>query len=153
MTAEEISRINEHIEMHARREPASVKITEILHRAVAELERIAELEKENAELKVAVDFQTSCNMSRYFQLNKLKEQLAKAKVNTTTISDYPDKLVWHKIADGDLPPIYTTVLDGNGDRVELDEHGKWQTYSEYYERYEEIDPPKVWCEIPKYTEE
>lgn len=59
---------------------------------------------------------------------------------------------WHKVADGDLPSIYTTVLDGNGDRVERDEHGKWQAYSEYYERYEEIDPPKVWCKIPKYKE-
>jgi hypothetical protein len=41
--------------------------------------RIAELEKENAELKAIADFQTSSNMDRYFQLKRSKEQLTKAK--------------------------------------------------------------------------
>lgn len=79
MTDEEISRIKEHIEIHARREPASIKITEIMHRAVAELEHITELERENAELKAIADFQTLSNMDRYFQLKKLKERLTEAK--------------------------------------------------------------------------
>lgn len=43
------------------------------------LERIKELEKENAELKSIADFQTSSNMDRYFQLKRSKEQLTKAK--------------------------------------------------------------------------
>ena len=43
------------------------------------LERIAELENENAELKSIADFQTSSNMDRYFQLKRSKEQLTKAK--------------------------------------------------------------------------
>lgn len=46
MTAEEISRIKEHIEIHARREPASAKITALLWKAVEELEHIPELERE-----------------------------------------------------------------------------------------------------------
>lgn len=41
--------------------------------------RIAELEKENTELKSITDFQTSSNMDRYFQLKRSKEQLTKAK--------------------------------------------------------------------------
>lgn len=44
MTEEEIARIKEHIEIHARRERGAVIITEILRKAVAELEHIAELE-------------------------------------------------------------------------------------------------------------
>lgn len=36
---------------------------------------IAELEKENAELKSIADFQTSSNMDRYFQLKRSKELL------------------------------------------------------------------------------
>lgn len=55
MTVEEISRIKEHIEIHARREPASAKITVLLWEAVEELEHIPELEKENAELKAKIE--------------------------------------------------------------------------------------------------
>lgn len=55
MTKEEISKIKEHIEIHARREPRAVKITEILWRAVGELEHIAELEKENTGLKLMLE--------------------------------------------------------------------------------------------------
>ena len=39
-------------------------------------ERIAELEKENAELKSIAEFQQSSNMSRHFENKKLKEGLA-----------------------------------------------------------------------------
>lgn len=79
MTKDEISKIKEHIEIHARREPRAIKITEILMKAVDELERIAEREKKNAELKSIADFQTSSNMDRYFQLKRSKEQLTKTK--------------------------------------------------------------------------
>lgn len=47
--------------------------------------RIAELEKENAELKAIADFQTSSNMDRYFQLKRSKEQLTKAKEVITNL--------------------------------------------------------------------
>ena len=40
------------------------------------LKDVAELEKENAELKSIAEFQQSSNMSRYFENNKLKEGLA-----------------------------------------------------------------------------
>lgn len=79
MTEDEISKIKEHIEIHARREPRAIKITAIPRKAVDELERIAELEKENAELNSIADFQTSSNMDRYFQLKRSKEQLIKQK--------------------------------------------------------------------------
>lgn len=67
MTKDEILKIKEHIEIHARREPCAIKITEIMWRAVEELEHIAALKQENAELKA--------------QTQK--------KINTTTVSDYP----------------------------------------------------------------
>lgn len=56
MTKDEISKIKEHIEIHAKREPRAIKITAILRKAVDELEHIAELEKENAELKEKVSY-------------------------------------------------------------------------------------------------
>ena len=45
MTKDEISKIKEHIEIHSRREPRAIKITEIMWKAVDELERIAEQEE------------------------------------------------------------------------------------------------------------
>lgn len=56
MDKNEISKIKEHIEIHARRERGAVKITEILWKAVNELEHIADLEKENEELKAKVSY-------------------------------------------------------------------------------------------------
>ncbi|MBO6099750.1 MAG: hypothetical protein J6P07_00250 [Spirochaetaceae bacterium] len=55
MTKDDISKIKEHIEIHARQEPRAVKITEILWRAVGELEHITELEKENTGLKLMLE--------------------------------------------------------------------------------------------------
>ena len=55
MTKDDISKIKEHIEIHARREPRAVKITEIVWRAVCELEHITELEKENTGLKLMLE--------------------------------------------------------------------------------------------------
>jgi len=43
MTEDKIRKIREHIEIHARREPASVKITQILWEAVEELEQFEKL--------------------------------------------------------------------------------------------------------------
>lgn len=64
------------------------------------------------------------------------------------------KLKWHDLRNNpnDLPEPYTTVLDENSNKVEYIGYGKWQVYSEYYERYSEVDPPIAWCEIPKFEE-
>jgi carboxypeptidase C (cathepsin A) len=51
MTKDEISKIKEHIEIHARKEPHAVEITKTLRKAVAELEYLAELEKAYFELR------------------------------------------------------------------------------------------------------
>ena len=51
MTKDEILKIKEYIEIHARKEPHAVKITKILRKAVAELEYLAELEKAYFELR------------------------------------------------------------------------------------------------------
>lgn len=56
MNKDEISKIKEHIEIHARRERGAVKITKILWKAVDELEHIADLEKENEQLKARVSY-------------------------------------------------------------------------------------------------
>ena len=64
------------------------------------------------------------------------------------------KLKWHDLRNNpnDLPEPHTTVLDENSNKVEYIGYGKWQAYSEYYERYYEVDPPIAWCEIPKFEE-
>ena len=64
------------------------------------------------------------------------------------------KLKWHDLRKdpNDLPEPYTTVLDENSDKVEYIGYGKWQVYSEYYERYSEVDPPIAWCKTPTFKE-
>ena len=64
------------------------------------------------------------------------------------------KLKWHKVADGDLPPNLTHVLNEKGNKVMYDEHERvWQEYSDYYEDYVEAEQPIAWCEVPKFEEE
>lgn len=52
MTKDEISKIKKHIEIHARRERGAIIITEILRKAVDELEHIDKLKEENEQLKI-----------------------------------------------------------------------------------------------------
>ena len=79
MTKDEILKIKEHIEIHARREPEAIKITEIMWKAVDELEQIAELERENAELKEALKNDKVCKCSHYLNFKDLEAELTKAK--------------------------------------------------------------------------
>jgi len=79
MSDEEISKIKEHIEIHAEREPRAIKITATLRKAVSELERIAELEKENEELRKVAEYQQATSMNRYFRNKALDENLIIAK--------------------------------------------------------------------------
>ena len=51
MTKEEIEKIKEHIEIHARHEPFAIRITEIMRKAVVELEHIAKLEAQIEKMK------------------------------------------------------------------------------------------------------
>ena len=62
---------------------------------------------------------------------------------------------WHNLRKdpNDLPEPHSTVLDENDDKVDYIGYGKWQVYSEYYERNIEIDPPIAWCEAPTFTDE
>ena len=62
---------------------------------------------------------------------------------------------WHDLRKdpNDLPLVHSTVLDENDDKVDYIGYGKWQVYSEYYERNIEIDPPIAWCEAPTFTDE
>lgn len=61
MTKEEILKIKEHIEIHARRERGAVMITEILWKAVDELEHITDIEKENHQLKQQLENEKQLN--------------------------------------------------------------------------------------------
>ena len=62
---------------------------------------------------------------------------------------------WHDLRNNpkDLPEPHSTVLDENGDKITYRGGGVWTVYSEYYEKGIESDPPKAWCELPKYMEE
>lgn len=59
---------------------------------------------------------------------------------------------WHDLRKdpNDLPLVHSTVLDENDDKVDYIGYGKWQVYSEYYERNIEIDPLIAWREVPKF---
>lgn len=54
------------------------------------VERIAELEKENAELRNIAEFQQSSNMNRYFENKKLKDENTglKEKLNMRSCQNY-----------------------------------------------------------------
>lgn len=65
---------------------------------------IAELEKENAELKSIADFQTSSNMDRYFQLKRSKEQLTKAKEIIRELLKTPASK--YERIDGEIVPCF-----------------------------------------------
>ena len=65
------------------------------------------------------------------------------------------KTKWHKVADGDLPPIenYIYTIDV------LTDKGDIAYYVYNYNRWcvepsgAVIEPPVAWCEIPTYIEE
>ena len=78
MTKDEILRIKEHIEIHARREPRAIKITEIMWKAVGELERIAELEKKNERLNI-------CKFEMNIMLEESAEENAELKTKVTNL--------------------------------------------------------------------
>lgn len=61
---------------------------------------------------------------------------------------------WHDLRKDpkDLPKYNSTVLDENGDKIVYIGDGKWEVYSEYYERYTEVDQPIAWCEVPTFEE-
>ena len=77
MTKDEISKIKEHIEIHARRESRAIRITEIMRKAVDELERIAELEKENANLKALRKYELNVAKLEIEKLEKENEKYVK----------------------------------------------------------------------------
>ena len=79
MTKDEISKIKEHIEIHARKEPHAIKITKTLRKAVAELEYLAELEKAYSELlEQCANFGAALN-TEYAIEEQLKAKLVEAK--------------------------------------------------------------------------
>lgn len=59
---------------------------------------------------------------------------------------------WHRVVDGDLPPVNLTVLNETGNKVIYYGAGKWEEYSDYYEDYVDVEPPVAWCKVPEYTE-
>lgn len=65
MTKDEILKIKEHIEIHARREHRAIIITEILWKAVDELEHIKELKKENKQLKQQIEKMKRCENCKH----------------------------------------------------------------------------------------
>ena len=69
MTENEMLKIKEHIEIHARREHRAITITEILWKAVDELEHIAVLEKENERLAKRI-CELQSDLSRVKSLNE-----------------------------------------------------------------------------------
>ena len=61
---------------------------------------------------------------------------------------------WHDLRKNpkDLPEPHSTVLDENGDKITYRGGDTWTVYSEYYEKGIDAEPPKAWCEVPKFEE-
>lgn len=89
MTKDEILKIKEHIEIHARKEPHAVEITKTLRKAVAELEYLAELEKAYFELREqytnpgGIKLAQETTLSTEYAIEELKKEAEeKAKKRT-----------------------------------------------------------------------
>lgn len=98
----------------------------------------------------------------YICNDKCQEDISRLYVRCRTCMRLDDflagfnagRLKWHKVADGDLPPNLTHVLNEKGNKVMYDaQECTWQEYSDYYEDYVEADTPVAWCEVPKFEEE
>lgn len=82
MTKDEISRIKNHIEIHARRESRAIIITEILWKVVDELEHITDIEQKNEQLKAQIEKMKCCgNCSKWYECSKEKQMLFKLHKN------------------------------------------------------------------------
>ena len=87
----------------------------------------------------------------YIGYDKFTEYIKDAFIDGLKAS----KTKWHKVADGDYPPIEV----GNFTVDVWTDRGDIAYYIYNYNRWcvepscEVIEPPVAWCEIPKYTEE
>ena len=61
---------------------------------------------------------------------------------------------WHNLRKdpNDLPEPHSTVLDEAGDKITYRGGDIWTVYSDYYEKDIDSEPPKAWCELPKFEE-
>ena len=80
MTEDELQKIKKHIEIHARRELGAIKITQILWKAVEELEAAKKLQEENAELKEKLKPENCLKLlAKEGYIKFTSDQLTKAK--------------------------------------------------------------------------
>lgn len=58
-------------------------------------------------------------------------------------------IVWHKVADGDIPPDRHNVLSEKGEVVVMKDM-RWYEYSPNYDNIlqRSWEEPKYWCDIP-----
>lgn len=86
------------------------------------------------------------------------EKGVKAKVNTTTISDYPVKPVWHSVAAGDLPKekkLYLVAIKDNGLAIAYFNGLHWETKYNLGDFGHCVETVIAWKEIipPKQEED
>lgn len=103
-------------------------------------QRIAELEKEKQKLLESVEGATAM----YKDLQEARMRIAELEAGRPK---------WHKVADGDLPPVRMVVFVSGylGDMKDLHGFDEWDG-----EKWLNEDMPGfvrvAWCEIPKYIE-
>ena len=87
-------------------------------------------------------------------LDDVRDNICKAFEDGATFGYQKGVQKWHDLRKdpNDLPKYNSTVLDEDGNKIEYVGYGKWEVYSDYYERYIEIDPPIAWCEVPTFEE-
>ena len=110
MTEDELRMIKEHIEIHARREPRAIKITQILWKAVEELEETKEQQEENKELNIKIDrLESACNAYNYSQ-RTYQEEIKELKNKLEKLIDF----VVSRIECCDVCPITDTCINSEG---------------------------------------
>lgn len=62
-------------------------------------------------------------------------------------------IVWHKVADGDIPPDRHNVLSEKGEIVVMKDM-RWFEFSPNYDNIplRSWEQPRYWCEMPKFEE-
>lgn len=64
-----------------------------------------------------------------------------------------NEIVWHKVADGDIPPDRHNVLSEKGEIVVMKDM-RWYEYSPNYDNIplRSWEQPRYWCEMLKFEE-
>ena len=169
MIAEEISKIKEHIKIHARQEHRAYKISEIMWKAVKELEQAAELEKEKTERRQQMNeeelAEEYCNNEVPFDITESGEKLyTESDLKYAFLAGFAEgRQKLHKVADGDLPKetdfvesdTLLLIVQLKGTKHRRYELGRYNFSGNMFifPHLKIVEDVIAWCELPEIKEE